>query len=130
MRRNKAMVFTHIIKMMVCLLIGMLMFTGISSAESIQERMKARLPDIVALKGKGLIGENNKGFLEFRSEKKEKEAVVASENSDRLKIYNKIASRQKTTVELVGNRRAAQIAKKAAPGEWLQDSAGNWYQKQ
>jgi uncharacterized protein YdbL (DUF1318 family) len=130
MWRDKVMVFTNTIKTMACLLMFMLMFTGISSAQSIQERMKTRLPDIVALKGKGIIAENNKGFLEFRAEEKEKEDVVAAENSDRRRIYEKIATRQKTTAELVGKRRAAQIAKKAAQGEWLQDPAGKWFQKQ
>ncbi|MEJ2282601.1 MAG: YdbL family protein [Desulfobacterales bacterium] len=99
------------------------------SAKEIQARMIARLPTIKALKDKGLVGENNKGFLEFIGQQKEKEDVVTAENQDRQKVYEAIARQQETTVELVGQHRAIQIAQKAQPGEWLQDANGKWYQK-
>ena len=100
-----------------------------ASAQEIRDRMIARLPAIKALKAKGLVGENNKGFLEFVGQKKEKQDVVAAENQDRAKVYNAIAKQQGTSVELVGKHRAVQIAAKAQPGEWLQDANGKWYQK-
>ena len=100
------------------------------SAREIRERMIARLPEIKALKAKGLVGENNKGFLEFVGQQKEKEAVVTAENQDREKVYKAIARQQGTTVELVGKHRAIQIAAKAQPGEWLQDANGKWYRKE
>jgi uncharacterized protein YdbL (DUF1318 family) len=99
------------------------------SAQEIQARMIARLPEIKALKDKGLVGENNKGFLEFVGQQKEKQEVVAAENKDREMVYEAIAKQQGTTVELVGKHRAIQIAEKARPGEWLQDANGKWYQK-
>ena len=99
------------------------------SAQEIQGRMIARLPEIKALKDKGLVGENNKGFLEFVGQQKEKQEVVAAENKDREMVYEAIAKQQGTTVELVGKHRAIQIADKAKPGEWLQDANGKWYQK-
>ncbi len=34
-----------------------------ASAKEIRDRMIARLPEIKALKDKGLVGENNKGFF-------------------------------------------------------------------
>ena len=40
-----------------------------------------------------------------------------------------IAERQKTTPELVGKHRAAQIAQREPAGHWLQDAAGRWYKK-
>jgi hypothetical protein len=91
--------------------------------------MLARLPEIKALKDKGLIGENNKGFLEFVGQQQEKPKVVAAENQDRQMVYKAIAKQQGTTVDLVGKHRAIQIANKARPGEWLQDADGKWYQK-
>lgn len=103
---------------------------GLSFAEDIKEQMKARLPIIIELKAKGIVGENNRGYLEFRTETKEKEDVVVAENHDRKQVYSAIAGEQGTTEELVGQRRAVQIAQKAAPGEWIQDSSGKWYQKQ
>ena len=100
-----------------------------ASAKEIRGRMIARLPEIKALKAKGLVGENNKGFLEFVGQQKEKQEVVTAENQDRQKVYKAIAKQQGTTVELVGKHRAIQIATKAQPGEWLQDANGKWYQK-
>ncbi len=99
------------------------------SAKEIQARMLARLPEIKALKDKGLVGENNKGLLEFVGQQKEKQDVVAAENKDREMVYEAIAKQQGTTLELVGKHRAIQIAEKARPGEWLQDAIGKWYRK-
>jgi len=99
------------------------------SAKEIQARMLARLPEIKALKDKGLVGENNQGFLEFVGQQKEKQDVVAAENQDRKMVYEAIAKQQGITVELVGKHRAIQIADKARTGEWLQDANGKWYQK-
>jgi len=99
------------------------------SAKEIQARMLARLPEIKALKDKGLVGENNQGFLEFVGQQKEKQDVVAAENQDRQMVYEAIAKQQGISVELVGKHRAIQIADKARTGEWLQDADGKWYQK-
>ena len=99
------------------------------SAKEIRARMLARLPEIKALKDKGLVGENNNGLLEFVGQQKEKQEVVAAENQDRKAVYEAIAKQQGTTLELVGKHRAIQIADKARPGEWLQDANGKWYQK-
>ena len=99
------------------------------SAKEIRARMLARLPEIKVLKDKGLVGENNNGFLEFVGRQKEKQEVVTAENRDREMVYKAIAKQQGTTVELVGKHRAIQIANKARPGEWLQDANGKWYQK-
>ena len=100
------------------------------SAKEIQARMLARLPEIKALKDKGLVGENNQGLLEFVGQQKEKQDVVAAENQDRAMVYEAIAKQQGITVELVGKHRAVQIADKARTGEWLQDANGKWYRKE
>ena len=108
---------------------GLLFSGSFASPESLKARMKARLPIIAELKAKGVVGENVKGYLQFVGEMKEKEDVVEAENNDRRKVYAAIAKQQGTTAELVGKRRALQIAKKAKAGEWLQDQSGKWYQK-
>ena len=100
-----------------------------ASAKEIRDRMISRLPEIKALKAKGLVGENNKGYLEYVGQQKEKPEVVTAENQDRQKVYQAIAKQQGTTAELVGNHRAIQIAAKAQPGTWLQDANGKWYKK-
>ena len=77
----------------------------------------------------GNIGEDNRGFLVFRSEQRPQQALVQAENHDRQTVYEAIASKQGVTAEFVGQRRAKQIAAAASPGEWLQDETGRWYQK-
>jgi uncharacterized protein len=98
-------------------------------AQGIKERMQERLPSIVELKKAGIVGENNLGYLEFVGADKKGEDIVTAENDDRKKVYEAIAKQSETTIELVGQRRAKQIAEKADPGDWLKDETGKWYQK-
>ncbi len=98
-------------------------------ADGIKDRMLARLPIINELKAQGLVGENNQGFLEFRSGKKPSADVINAENSDRQEVYKAIAARQNASPALVGQTRAAQIAEKEAPGTWIQSPDGAWKKK-
>jgi uncharacterized protein YdbL (DUF1318 family) len=116
----------------ISLLLSFMLISGASAfagANEIKAQMRARLGDISTLKAQGIVGENNRGYLEFRSGDRSKAAVVNAENSDRSQVYSQIAQQQRTTVDLVGKRRALQIAQTARPGEWLQDGNGRWYQK-
>jgi len=98
-------------------------------AEDIKTRMMNRLPEIKALKVKGVVGENNRGYLAFPTGKKEKENIVNDENSDRKSVYEAIAKQQNTSLDVVEKHRAAQIEQKAESGDWLQDAAGKWYKR-
>jgi uncharacterized protein YdbL (DUF1318 family) len=101
-----------------------------AGANDIKARMQERLPTIVQMKADNIIGENNQGFIEFIPGAAAKmQDVVSAENRDRQTVYEAIAKQQGTTAELVGQRRAIQIAEKAGSGEWLQDAAGKWYRK-
>jgi uncharacterized protein YdbL (DUF1318 family) len=110
-------------------LIGFLMVGVSASADDLKSRMKKRLPVLKELKAKGIVGEDNKGYLQFVGEQKAKADVVAAENKDRETVYTAIAKQQGTTAELVGKRRALQISQKAGPGEWVQDQGGKWLKK-
>ena len=119
-------------KVSLWLLVGFFAMGVLAFADNIDEikaRMKQRLPVIIELKEKGIVGENNNGYLEFIGSAKEKTDVINAENRDRKAVYEAIAKQQGPTVEVVGKHRARQIALKAAPGEWLEDADGNWYQK-
>ncbi len=118
-----------ITKIFTFLIIGFFVMGATAFADDIKARMKNRLPVIKKLKAEGIVGEDNKGYLQFVDGKKAKADVIAAENKDRKTVYTAIAKQQETTAELVGKRRAMQIAKKAAPGEWVQDAGGNWIQK-
>jgi uncharacterized protein YdbL (DUF1318 family) len=116
------------IVLLVLLAISSLGLTA-AGAASLKERFIQRLPVIQELKQKGIVGENNQGFLAYRTNDKAHQDVVDAENADRLKVYQAIAKQQKTTVEVVGQRRALQIAQKTQKGEWLQAADGKWYRK-
>ncbi|MFH0728188.1 MAG: YdbL family protein [Pseudomonadota bacterium] len=119
----------HRLFIVLIILFGFIFSATAGFGEDIKERMKNRLPEIVDLKARGIIGENNQGFLQFVGQTKEKEALVAEENKDRESVYAAIANSQGTSADMVGRRRAIQIVSVASPGDWLQNEAGNWYQK-
>ncbi len=119
--RNNRLVIT-VLTAALCLLAATAMAGGI------KERMKARVPAVTALKAKGIVGENNKGFLEFKAAPQQADLVKA-ENTDRAKVYQAIAAKTGATPNVVGQRRAAQIASQAPAGTWLQAPGGKWYRK-
>ena len=119
----------RITKILAFWVIGFFVLGVTASADDIKARMKNRLPVIKELKAQGIVGEDHKGYLKFVGGKKAKADVVAAENKDRKTVYTAIAKQQGTTAELVGKRRALQIAKKAIAGEWVQDAGDNWIQK-
>lgn len=106
-----------------------LMFGGTAGAQDIKSRMLDRLPEIQTLKAKGIVGENNQGLLETRKSNTAAKQIVKAENKDRKAVYQAIAQKTGTTAQVVGKRRAIQIAEKANSGEWLQNASGQWYQK-
>ena len=110
-------------------LFGILATTAWGGAQEIKDRMAERLPVIMELKQKGIVGENNQGLLEFVGAAREQADVVDAENKDRQTVYKAIAQKTGTTPEVVGQRRAIQIAENARAGEWLQDASGQWKQK-
>ncbi len=109
--------------------LGIVATAAWGGAKEIKARMAERLPALMELKEKGIIGENNLGFLAFRSSQQDKAEDVAAENKDRKMVYNAIAKKTGTSAEIVGQRRARQIAQIAGSGEWIQDEGGHWRQK-
>jgi uncharacterized protein YdbL (DUF1318 family) len=71
----------------------------------------------------------HQGFLAFIGADRKEQALVDAENNDRQLVYDAIAKQQGTAAEVVGRRRALQIADNAKPGEWIQDAGGKWVQK-
>ena len=96
---------------------------------TVKERMAGRIPAINTLKDQGAIGENNKGFLEFRSDSKPQEQLITDENKDRALVYEAIGKKQGASSSAVGQRRAKQIVGIGKPGHWFQKADGTWYKK-
>lgn len=116
------------VMMALCLVFGLLP-GNILAADGLKSRMLARVPEISALKAAGVVGENNKGYLEFVGARQEKVSVVENENADRRQVYEAIAAQQGTSSGLVGERRALQIAESAESGSLLQAADGSWRKK-
>ena len=100
------------------------------SAQTIKANMQKRLPAVNALLKRGVIGEGNAGYLAvIGTLTAEERKVLDAENQDRQTVYTAIARQQGTTVELVGQRRAKQIAERAAVGTRIQNADGKWQTK-
>jgi uncharacterized protein YdbL (DUF1318 family) len=106
-----------------------LLVASMAYSASIKERMAARIPEINALKDSGLIGENNKGFLEYLSAEQPKKDLIQGENADRDAVYKAIAKSQGASPGLVSQSRAKMIAENGPSGHWYQRSDGSWYKK-
>jgi uncharacterized protein YdbL (DUF1318 family) len=95
-----------------------------------KQRIDARQDTIAALKDRGVLGENNRGFVEARGAlSADENSKVASENSDRGILYAAVASKTGGTPDQAGRVRAKKIAENSRPGVWLQDESGNWHRK-
>lgn len=98
-------------------------------ADDIQARMKARVPQIVALKAKGIVGENHKGFLEFVGNSREGADILKAENADRKTVYAALAKKTGATPSQVGARAALKWKKNLGKGEYFKNADGKWIRK-
>ena len=128
--RRNIMRHRNIILIISSIFMALFLLSGLdASAASVKERMLSRVGAINELKNGGLVGENNRGFLEFRSSKKPQQQLIGAENKDRKSVYAQIAKQQGIDITLVGQRRAQQLAAKGSPGQWFQKPDGSWYKK-
>jgi len=118
-----------IFKIHVLLILCLIVSSQLAFAAEIKERMKQRLPVIADLKAKGIIGEDNKGYLGFVTSTRDQEAVIAAENEDRKTVYTYFANQQNTTVNVVEAIQAKRKAEKTEPGEYFQNPDGSWHKK-
>ena len=125
MNRNQ-----HIILAIGGIALALILFvSGAASASALQDRMKARLPEIVALKSKGVIGETYQGYLDFVGQSREGADVVAAENADRKALYTAVAQKTGATVDQVGSRAALKWKENLGPGEYFKNADGTWIKK-
>ena len=122
---NIRRVFNIYVLIIICLVIS----SQIACATGIKDRMKQRLPAIADLKTKGIIGENNRGYLGFVASDRAQKDVIAAENKDRKMVYTYFAKQQKTTLDNVEGIQAKRKAAKAKSGEFFQSPEGAWMKK-
>ena len=92
-------------------------------------RMVKRLDVILDLKQKGIVGENNRGYLTALRKGEQFRALIEAENRDRRIIYEYIARTNGVDLETVERLRAKQIRKRALKGHWIQTPDGKWIKK-
>ncbi|MDA3916174.1 MAG: YdbL family protein [Deltaproteobacteria bacterium] len=119
----------RIFKLYVLIIITLMISFQFAFAGDIKKRMKQRLPAIAALKTKGIIGENNRGYLGFVTNARAKENVITAENKDRKKVYTYFAKQQKTTLDTVEKIQAKRKADRTSSGEFFQKPNGTWVKK-
>lgn len=119
----------HIVKIQILIVLCLAVSIQMASAAGIKERMKARVPVIAELKAKGIVGENNRGYLAFVGSARASEDVIAAENKDRKAIYSHFAKKEKTTLDVVEKVQAERKAQKTKPGQYYQSPDGSWVKK-
>ena len=93
-------------------------------------RMKERLPEIVAAKDKGLIGEGTDGFIHVRDGESEKiKKLAIGENSDRKLLFKSMAKKTGGSTKEVASKFSKAVVKKSKKGHWFRKSSGKWIQR-
>ncbi len=116
-------------RVMVPILIFVLIASPVFASDAIKQRMLQRLPVIADLKTRGVIGEDNRGYLGYVGGVRESEDVIEAENKDRKTVYEAFARQQNTSLDVVEQVQAARKAERANPGEFYQTPQGRWVQK-
>jgi len=106
---------------------------------ALKDSMKSRFPSLKPYFDAGNIGETNKGMLEVRDEtglnlqaKAALRNLVKDENSDRARLYAEVAQAlniEASQIERIQVISAAEWAKSAMSGWWIQQEDGTWVKK-
>jgi uncharacterized protein YdbL (DUF1318 family) len=106
---------------------------------ALKESMKNRFPTLKPYFDAGNIGESNKGLLDVRDEtglalqaKAALRNAVKDENGDRTKLYGEVAKAlniEASQIEKIQKIFAAEWAKSAPAGWWVQKEDGAWVKK-
>jgi len=104
-----------------------LAFAGTSFGKGdLKSRMFDRLPEILAAKNAGKLGEGSDGLLYVRPSAGDDEVKLAKDdNADRTTYFIQVAKVQ--TAELQKEVSPSDIAKQWAKGMWVKGSKGHWY---
>jgi uncharacterized protein YdbL (DUF1318 family) len=95
------------------------------------EARRARFDNLADLKAKGMIGEDNRGYVKALVSAPEVEAVAEAENKDRAIVYTTIATQNNLAGEITTIEKVfAEVQRdKAKSGEKIQDTNGLWVTK-
>jgi uncharacterized protein YdbL (DUF1318 family) len=99
--------------------------------QSALDARKERFSELRDLKASGLIGENNKGYVEALKDDSKAQGVVAEENSNRKVIYKTIAEQNglENALSTIESAFAEVQKEKAKAGDKVQNEDGGWITK-
>ena len=92
---------------------------------------RARRDQLNELKQKGVLGENNHGYVEVIADSSEARSVADAENHDRKIIYETIAKQHNLSgaMDTIESVFAQEQRDRARPGDKIQDESGRWMTK-
>lgn len=95
------------------------------------EARRARFDNLADLKSKGMVGEDDRGYIKALVSAPDVEAVVDAENKDRKLVYTTVARQNNLAAEMATIEKVfAEVQRdKAKPGEKIQDANGQWVTK-
>ena len=95
------------------------------------DNRRDRFDQLRNLKAKGIIGENNRGYVEVLTSDAAASDLVNAENRDRKLIYKTVETQNDLTDALATIEKVfAQVqSDKASPGDKIQDENGHWMNK-
>ena len=93
------------------------------------DSMRARVPKIVELKDRGVVGEMPDGLLGVVTAEGDAASVVSAENSDRMEEYKKRASQQGQSVETLMKVLGEARTRNEKPGRFIKGGSGSWAKK-
>ena len=99
--------------------------------KSALDNRRARFDELKQLKTKGIVGENNHGYVESLGNDSSARSLVDSENQDRRVIYQAIEVQNNLTGASAAIEKVfAQVQRdKANPGDKIQNEDGSWVVK-
>ncbi len=110
----------------------LLTFAGTSFGKAdLKDRMKERLPEVLAAKKAGTVGEGSDGLLYVRPSAGDDEVKLAkAENADRTTYFIQAAKAlEKVSPSDIAKVFAKGMWAKGSKGHWYRSSKGNWSQK-
>ncbi|MBD3240017.1 MAG: DUF1318 domain-containing protein [Chitinivibrionales bacterium] len=117
---------------LVCLASGASTLTQAQTRDEIRERMRERFPQLLRLKGQGVVGETYLGYVSPVDPEQvgdEAARLIANENEDRRALYGIIAEETGAAVEAVGKINARRIFNDADDDHYFKGPDGEWRQK-
>jgi len=95
------------------------------------ENRRNRYEKLREIKSQGIIGENNRGYVELLVDDQAAKTLLEAENKDRKVIYQTIADQNGLTNALATIEKvfAQEQRERAQPGEKIQTEDGQWVVK-